>query len=169
MREERFIMRSRFIIVLGLALISSSIALGADPAVGTAVPESVEGALPAIPPPAQSVTEEPKPAEKPKPIEKPKPVVKPRPAIVKDVQPSNVQSSKPIEPPAPVAVPAPAPDETGTAGQGGMSAGYSFGCLALSFAMLIIGVAAGFLWRHLMSRHKLGGMTVRIGTWRGIP
>lgn len=169
MREERFTMRDRFIVVLGLALFCPAIGLGADPVVDTAVPETVESALPAIPPPAPSETEKPKPAEKPIPIEKPKPVVKPRPAIVKDVRPSNAQPSKPIELPAPVAVPAPAPDETGTAGQGGMSAGYTFGCLALSFAMLIIGIAAGFLWRHLMSRHKLGGMTVRIGTWRGIP
>jgi len=169
MREERFIMRDRFIVVLGLALFCPAIGLGADPVVGAPVAERTEVTTPAVVPPAQIVNEKPKPAEKPIPVERPKPVEKPRPVIVKDVRPSDVQPSKPIEPPAPAAVPAPAPDETGAAGQDGMSAGYSFGCLALSFAMLIIGVAAGFLWRHLMSRHKLGGMTVRIGTWRGIP
>jgi hypothetical protein len=66
-------------------------------------------------------------------------------------------------------MPAAAPADNGTTSQGEASAGYSFGCLALSFAMLIIGIAAGFIGRHLMSRHKLGGMSVRIGTWRGIP
>lgn len=161
-------MRGCFIVVLGLALICPSITLGADPAVGTAMPESVENTLPAIPPPAPSVTEKPKPAEKPKPIEKPKSVEKPRPPV-EITRPPEVTPSKPIESPAPAVMPAPAPADNATARQGEASAGYSFGCLALSFAMLIIGIAAGFLWRHLMSRHKLGGMTVRIGTWRGIP
>lgn len=150
-------MSGRFIVVLGLALIWPSISLGADPVVVPPATERAEITKPPVVPPAQVV------------IEKPKPVEKPKPAIVKDVPPPNVVPSKASEPPAPAAVPEPAPDMTGAARQGETTAGYSFGCLILAFAMLIIGVAIGFLWRHLMSRHKLGGMTVRIGTWRGIP
>jgi outer membrane biosynthesis protein TonB len=162
-------MSGRFFVVLGLALIYPSITLGADPVVVAPPAERAETTTPPVAPPAQIVIEKPKPVEKPKPPEKPKPVEKPRPTIVKDVPPPNVVPSKPIEPPAPAAVPAPAPDKTGAAKQGETTACYSFGCLVLAFAMLIIGVAIGFLWRHLISRHKLGGMSVRIGTWRGIP
>lgn len=162
-------MSGRFIVVLGLALIWPSISLGADPVVVPPATERAEITKPPVVPPAQVVIEKPKPVEMPKPVEKPKTVEKPKPTIVKDVPPPNVVPSKAIEPPAPAAVPEPAPDKTGAAKQGETTAGYSFGCLILAFAMLIIGVAIGFLWRHLMSRHKLGGMTVRIGTWRGIP
>lgn len=112
--------------------------------------------------------ERPKPPEKPK-AEKPRPVEKPRSEMENTgSQPNPVPASvKPAETVAPAGAPLtsavtpPAP----TTGR----VGYSFSCLALAFAMLILGIAAGFLGRHLMSRHKLGGMTVRIGTWRGIP
>jgi hypothetical protein len=160
--------------VLGLVFAYPFLALGADPVVSTPLPEPAEVPAPVVTPPAQMVNEKPKPVERPKPagqvkpVEKPKPAEKPRVAA-DSVQPPVVTASKPVEPPAPAAVPAPAPANNGIAKQGEASAGYSFGCLALSFAMLILGVAAGFLGRHLMSRHKLGGMTVRIGTWRGIP
>jgi len=159
-------MRGRFVIVLGLALICPPVALGADPVVGAPAAERPDVTTPAVVSPAQVVNEKPKPAERPKLVEKPKPVEKPRPTI-ESARPPEVTPSIAIEPPAPVAAPVPA--DNGTARQGEASSGYSFGCLGLSFAMLIIGIAAGFLWRHLMSRHKLGGMSVRIGTWRGIP
>ena len=167
-------MRRRLFIVLGLVLAAPSVALGADPAGSSPVPERAEETAPAVAPPAQVVNEKPKPAERPRLAEKPKPIEKPKPAekprlVAENLQPPESLPGKPIEPPAPAAVATPTPGDDGTARQGEASAGYSFGCLALSFAMLIIGVAAGFLGRHFLSRHKLGGMTVRIGTWRGIP
>ena len=161
-------MRVRLFFLLSLALSCPTIALGADPAVIAPAPERADVVTPAVAPPAQAVDEKPKPAERPKPVEKPRPVEKPH-ATVEISRPQEMMPSKPIEPPAPAAMPAPAPADNGTTRQGEASAGYSFGCLALSFAMLIIGIAAGFIGRHLMSRHKLGGMSVRIGTWRGIP
>jgi len=161
-------MRGRIFILLGLALACPTIALGADPAVIAPAPESAETTTPAVAPPAPIVNEKPKPAERPKPVERPRPVEKPRPTA-ENARPPEVIPSKPIEPPAPAVVTAPALADHGATRQSEASAGYSFGCLALSFAMLIIGIAVGFLWRHLMSRHKLGGMSVRIGTWRGIP
>ena len=165
-------MRGRLFILLSLALACPTIALGADPVVGTPPTERTEVTAPAVVPSAQVLDEKPRPVERPKPVERPRPVEKPRPTV-EITRPPEVMPSKPIEPPveppAPAAMPAPAPADNGTARQGEASAGYSLGCLALSFAMLIIGIAAGFIGRHLMSRHKLGGMSVRIGTWRGIP
>jgi hypothetical protein len=169
-------MRSRLIIVLGLALVCPFVSLGADPVVDAPTPEPTEAPTPALAPPAPVVNEKPKPVEKAKPAEKIKPVEKPKPKPVEKphlaadaVRPVEVPPSKSSEPSAPAAVPAPALASNGVAKQDETTTGYSLGCLALSFAMLILGVAAGFLGRHLMSRHKLGGMTVRIGTWRGIP
>ena len=154
-------MRGRFVILLGLALIGPPLAHGADPVTGTPAAERAEETTPAVVPPVPILIEKPKPAERPKPVEKPRPAVE-------STQPPDVTPAKSTEP-APAADPAPVPADNGTASQGEANAGYSFGCLALSFAMLIIGIAAGFLGRHFLSRHKLGGMTVRIGTWRGIP
>jgi hypothetical protein len=177
-------MRSRFVIVLGLALAYPFVILGADPVAGTPLPEPTATPEPALTPPAPVVIEKPKPPEKPKPAEKPKPVEtikpvekpkaveKPKPVekpqhATETVRPPDVTPSKPIDPPPAAAVPTPV--SNGAIKQEATSCSYSFGCLALSFAMLVIGIAAGFLGRHMMSRHKLGGMTVRIGTWRGIP
>jgi len=157
-------MRGRFVFVVGMTLIAPSIALGADPVAGVPAPERAEQTTPAVAPTAPAVVEKPKPVERPKLVEKPKPVEKPRSAVESFRAPEDVPV-KPFEPPAPAAVPA----DMGTARQGEAHTGYSLGCLGLSFAMLIIGIAAGFLGRHFLSRHKLGGMTVRIGTWRGIP
>jgi len=169
MREGSVIMRGRFIIVFGLALACPSLALGVDPAPGASATERNEPVAPGIPPTTGIIVEKPKPAEKPKLVELPKPVEKPRPVVTKDVRTAVVEPGKPKEPASPAAAPAAEPGETAMATQEKKSAGYSFSCLALAFAMLLIGIAAGFLWRHLMSRRKLGGMTVRIGTWRGIP
>ena len=156
-------MRGRLFIVLGLAFAGPSTTLGADPVVGSPAPERAVVTAPAVVPPAQAVNERPRPVEKPKPAEKPQPVAE-------TVRPPEVMPARPIEPSVPVTAPAPAPGDEDAAAPGEASAGgYSFGCLALSFAMLITGIAAGFLGRHFLSRHKLGGMTVRIGTWRGIP
>jgi hypothetical protein len=127
-------------------------------------PTSVVPAPPPVAPPARVVSDKPKPAaERPKPpaVEKPKPPVeKPRPVVESPI-PAAAPPAKPIDPPAV------APVDAGPAKAAG--GGYSLGCLALAFAMLVIGFAAGFLWRHQTSRRKLGGMSVRIGTWRGIP
>ena len=160
-------MRGRFIVVLGLALVGPSIAIGADPVTAVPSAERVEVTTPAVVPPAKAANEKPKPVENPKPVEKPKLLEKPRPAV-ENARLPEVGPSKSVEPSVPAAVPAPADIDLASK-QGQASSGYSLGCLGLAFAMLIIGIAAGFLWRHLMSRHKLGGMSVRIGTWRGIP
>jgi len=165
-------MRSRFLLVLGLVFACPSITLGADPVMSAPASERVDAPSPVVESPAQAINEQPKAAEKSKPVEKPRLVEKPKPAekphlAAENTRPAEVVSIKPIEPPVPAVVPAPA--DNGTAGQEETKACYSIGCLGLSFAMLIIGIAAGFLGRHLLSRHKLGGMTVRIGTWRGIP
>ena len=150
-------MRRVLYIALGLSIACTSAAYALD---DPAVPP-VSGTTEITP---VAPVERPKPVEKPRPIEKPKPIEKPR------VEPENTgfipnltvpAPAKTVETGAPVLVTAPATSS-------GRS-NYSFGCLALAFAMLILGIGAGFLGRHLMSRHKLGGMTVRIGTWRGIP
>lgn len=109
-------------------------------------------------PAAKTPVERPRPAAKP--IEKPRPVVEGEKTEV-PVKPTPVAAAKPEpeKPQAPVVPP------TG----GAASAPTSFGCWGLAFAMLIVGFVAGFFWRHQMSRRKLGGMSVRIGTWRGIP
>lgn len=109
-----------------------------------------------------------KPVEKPK-LEKPKPVERPRPEPQAPSSAANPTSPspKPIETVAPVSTPAVAPATP--AGPSTVLGSDSFSCIVLAFAMLLLGMVAGFLGRHLMSRHKLGGMTVRIGTWRGIP
>ena len=150
-------MRRVLYIALGLSVACTSAAYAVDDPVISPVPGSTE-VTPAAP------VERPKPVEKPRPIEKPKPIEKPQ------VEPENTgfipnstlpTPAKAVETGAPVLVSAPSTSSGGS--------NYSFGCLALAFAMLILGIGAGFLGRHLMSRHKLGGMTVRIGTWRGIP
>jgi hypothetical protein len=155
-------MRARLFIVLGLALAYPSMTLGVDPVVSSPVPARAETVTPAVVPPAQVVNEKPTFVEKPKPVDKPR-------LAAENVRPPEVTPNQAIEPSTPAAVPAPAPADNNLATPGETSAGYSFGCVTLSFAMLIIGFAAGFLGRHFLSRHKLGGMTVRIGTWRGIP
>ena len=146
-------MRRVLYIALGLSVACTSAAFAVDDPVMSPVPVA-----PVAP------VERPKPVEKPRPIEKPKPIEKPR------AEPENTgfipnptlpTPAKVVETGAPVLVNTPSTSS-------GRS-NYSFGCLALAFAMLILGIGAGFLGRHLMSRHKLGGMTVRIGTWRGIP
>lgn len=145
--------------VLALLFVTSA---NAQDEVATPPPAGITDVAPALP------VERPKPPEKPK-AEKPKPVEKPRLEMENTGTQTNpvATSVKPSEAVAPVGAPlnsavTPPPPATGRTGN-------SFGCLALAFAMLILGIAAGFLGRHLMSRHKLGGMTVRIGTWRGIP
>lgn len=111
-----------------------------------------------IAPAAKTSVERPRPAAKP--IEKPRPAVEvekteipAKPAPVAAAKPEPEKSQAPVAPPI-----------GGTA-----PASTSFGTWGLAFAMLIVGFAAGFFWRHQMSRRKLGGMSVRIGTWRGIP
>lgn len=152
-------MRSGLYIGLSL-LLAFSCAVGAvdDPVVspGAGITESA----PVVP------IDKPKPLEKPKPVEKPKTAEKPRAESENTGSVSTPAFSVPaktVETVAPVSVPAPIPAVSGPASS------YSFSCVALAFAMLIVGIGVGFLGRHLMSRHKLGGMTVRIGTWRGIP
>ncbi len=149
-------MRNRWYIMLGLVFAFPAGALAQDPDSAVRPPAS-EAAAPPVPP----VFEKRIPVEKPKPAERPR-------ALTENTDSAETASPKPaanhVETSAPATVPAsavPATENRGT--------GYSLGCLALAFAMLIIGIATGFVWRHLMSRRKLGGMTVRIGTWRGIP
>lgn len=137
----------------------------ADPGTTGIVPSTAE--QPAPPPATAPVAvEKPRPVEPPKPVERPRPVVeRPQPA-----PPPPPVAAKPEETPAPVVMPAeptPRPEaEVAAAATGG---GLTVGCGLLAFAMLTIGFAAGFVGRHFWSRRQLGGMTVRIGTWRGIP
>lgn len=152
-------MRNRLYLVLGLVLVvpAGVFAQEPDPAVRPPAPAATT-------PPALPVAEKPRPVEKPKPAEKPRALAE-NTSPVENAAPKPV--AKPAESPAPIVTPTVAAPATAAPGAAG--GGYSFACLALAFAMLIIGVAAGFVWRHLMSRRKLGGMSVRIGTWRGIP
>ena len=122
--------------------------------------------LPAAPAPAvvESVPPAKAPLERPKPAEKPKPVAAaPKPPEPVKPPPAPAAAPKPPEPAKPEGF-APA---AGTANPAGSAA--PLGCWGLAFAMLLVGFVAGFLWRHQTSRRKLGGMSVRIGTWRGIP
>ena len=169
-------MRRPLISLLCLALAAPLVAIAADPepvaAPETSAPESTV-TTPEPPPPAK-----PKPVPKPHVNSKPAAAPTPAPAPLKPAEKppaaeaaaghtSNNGANQPVVAPAPPAVTPPAP---ATADVGSPAAtGRSIGCLALSFAMLILGFVAGFVGRHLLSRHKLGGMTVRIGTWRGIP
>jgi hypothetical protein len=127
----------------------------AEPAGPPPVAPAVSPAVPAAVVPA----EKPKLAEKPQPAER-----RPAPAAVaRAVEP---RPEKPAEPqPSPPAAATVANSEAAKPEAGSSS----IGCWAVSFAMLIVGFVAGFLGRHYVSRRKLGGMTVRIGTWRGIP
>jgi hypothetical protein len=78
--------------------------------------------------------------------------------------------ARPEEAPVPPAVPVePVPGPQAGVAAAATGGGLTVGCGLLAFAMLIIGFAAGFVGRHFWSRRQLGGMTVRIGTWRGIP
>lgn len=131
----------------------------APPVSSEPVPPPTPAPVPPVAPPPRPVSERPKP-----PVERPKPVEKPR--VVTEVpKPVEVAPPQPVETPVPPpAEPAPIVAATPTGGNG-----FAFGCAALAFAMLVIGFAAGFVARHFWSRRKLGGMTVRIGTWRGIP
>jgi len=111
-------------------------------------------------PAVKTPIERPRPAAKP--VPKPRPVAEAQNPEV-PARPAPVAAAKPAEPDKPPA-PVPVVSTGGTA-----SAAAALGCWGLAFAMLIVGFAAGFFWRHQMSRRKLGGMSVRIGTWRGIP
>ena len=155
-------MKLRTLLPIAIALGLPLPVLAADPATtGTAAPALEQPAVPPAPPPM--AVEKPKPVEPPKPVERPRPVVeKSKPALPPPVE------SKSEEPPPPVTPAEPEPKTEG-APEAATGGGFSPGCWLLSFAMLIIGFAAGFIGRHVWSRRQLGGMTVRIGTWRGIP
>lgn len=130
-----------------------------------------ESAIPPVPVPAENapaLMEQAKPVERPKLVEKPKAAERPQAspptsesvpqaAPTAPVKPTEVQQSSAV-----LASPA-------SSAPAASSVAYLPPCWVVAFAMLILGIAVGFLGRHLMSRHKLGGMTVRIGTWRGIP
>jgi len=158
-----------------LLVISATVSAQAAEPVPTTVPPPVESVSEPEAPPART-----KPVERPvtKAVEKPS-SPRPAPAVKVDKPAKPVATPKPAKP----AAAAPKPAETPKTADGNKPAepvataphpapadsGSGFGCWTLAFAMLIAGFAAGFFWRHQMSRHKLGGMTVRIGTWRGIP
>lgn len=69
-------------------------------------------------------------------------------------KPLAAAASNPETPVAEVNTPRPAPRAE--------SAGFAYGWLALSFAMLIIGFIAGVVWLRERNRRKLGGMYLRI-------
>lgn len=152
------------VLVLTVAVLGWSLPAAAiDPQTADTAPSALDQSVP--PPPAVAPT-----ADKPRPIEPPKPVTKPRPAVEKP-QPEPPPPPPPattaeVLPPPPPAEPAPA---TAAAVPVAIGGGFPAGCWLLAFAMLIIGFAAGFVGRYFWSRRQLGGMTVRIGTWRGTP
>lgn len=146
-----------------LLLVSAGpLAQAAEPEPVAPVPAPVETeVVPATPPP-----ERPKPAARP--VEKPRPPVVAAPIPPEPVKPAPVEAarSEPARPDNPDKANDTAPP-AGSAASGARS--IPLGSWGLAFAMLLIGFVAGFFWRHQMSRRKLGGMSVRIGTWRGIP
>jgi outer membrane biosynthesis protein TonB len=150
-------------------------AVPAAPAPESIAPERTEPAPSVVTPPPLTPKAPPKPRAASKPATVPAPPQATKPAekphtVVENAAPRNAVADKPVvEVPPPAAAPPPHASTGNSETEPPVATGYSIGCLALSFAMLIIGFAAGFLGRHLLSRHKLGGMTVRIGTWRGIP
>ena len=102
--------------------------------------------------PGAAAAEAPKPAAKP---DKPKPAAEPAKPAPAATGSAETMVATAVVPGAPVPLEA--------AGRASIT------CWLISFAMLILGFAAGFVARHVVSRRKLGGMSVRIGTWRGIP
>lgn len=126
-----------------------------EEAAGT--PTTTETVQPPSPPVEPAKPKEKSAPEKPKPIEKPRSVQAPSKPETTVKAAETPLLGAPVPNPSASSVPAAVRQEI------------SFPCIALAFAMLILGAAAGFIGRHLMSRHKLGGMTVRVGTWRGIP
>jgi len=153
-------------IFCSLFMLSAAVsAQTAEPQPVTPAPAAPTVAETPAPPPKPKAVE--KPVEKPAPKPRPAPVVKPeepKPAAAAPAKPAKPAPAKPVEQPPKSEAPA-----AGAATHASPASATAFGCWALAFAMLIAGFAAGFFWRHQMSRHKLGGMTVRIGTWRGIP
>lgn len=124
----------------------------------------------ASPAPA-AVTPAAAPVAAPKPPAPAAPAAVPKPAAAEKEKPAAAQppASSPAEPERSGDMPLGREAKT-VAGPAVVTdglAGYLWP--AFSFAMLIAGFAAGYFWRHHVSRQKLGGMTVRIGTWRGTP
>lgn len=169
-------MRLPVISMLCLALAAPLVARAADPEpvapAETSVPPPESTVTPAAPPAVAPPPAKPKPAPKPRVTSKPAAAVAPAPEPPKPAEklPEAAARSDNGGVNQPGVTPAPAVVSPSAADAGSSAAtGRSIGCLALSFAMLILGFIGGFVGRHLLSRHKLGGMTVRIGTWRGIP
>lgn len=148
-------MRSRCFIVLTFMLASAA--------------SAEEPATPPAPVPAENapaLMEQPKPIQRPKLMEKPKAAERPQASSPTSESVPQAASTTPVKPEVQSTV---APSSPAPSPPAASRGAYSLPCWVLAFAMLILGIAVGFLGRHLMSRHKLGGMTVRIGTWRGIP
>lgn len=144
---------------LGVLILTAAV-LGWPLHAGAADPGATGTATPVLEQPP------PPPATAPVVVEKPRSVVV-KPQLVPPPPPVPAKPEEaPVPPPVPVE-PAPQPEVAAAATAAG--GGLSVGCGLLAFAMLIVGVAAGFVGRHFWSRRQLGGMTVRIGTWRGIP
>lgn len=79
--------------------------------------------------------------------------------------PERWETVIPETPQAVVSVPEPPAAEAGSTAPlvaAADSAGISYGCVALSFAMLVLGFVAGAVWLRERNRKKLGGMYLRI-------
>lgn len=184
-------MRARMLVLCGGIIVTSWSVSAQTPEAGVApvLPETMAPEVRPAAPPAPVVPETVPVLEKPKAVKKPpspepvvsKPVLSKPPEAVRvqetpERQPA-VTDAKSIKetpvpaeaPPLPGSLPVEPPAQTPATPAVKPSGAFSFGCIAFSFAMLIVGIVAGFSWRHLASRRKLGGMHVRIGTWRGIP
>ena len=152
-------MRSFSSMTWAFAFVFTVNAQAQEGAAGTATTPTTTGAVQSPSPPVESA----KPTEKPT-LEKSKSTEKPRTVEV-PAKPETT-AAKPAGTPV---LGTPVPNPVTSPVPADVRPDVSFPCMALAFAMLILGAAAGFIGRHLMSRHKLGGMTVRVGTWRGIP
>lgn len=79
--------------------------------------------------------------------------------------PERLETVIPETAPANVSVPEPPAADAGSPAPvvaAADSAGISYGCVALSFAMLVLGFVAGAVWLRERNRKKLGGMYLRI-------
>jgi len=159
-------MRSASLVSFVLLAIAGAVALAAEePSPPSAAPVPAVAPVPVAAPKPPVPSAAPAPAPKPVvAVEKPKLAEKPaeKPAVPSPASP-------PAEPERSGDMPMSRETKPGAEPAVALNGIGAYTWPAFSFAMLILGFVAGYAWRHHVSRHKLGGMTVRIGTWRGTP
>lgn len=150
------------IAILMMTVIAPSLAEEGAPAPAAATaPAPIPAPAPVAapkPPAVPTATPKPAPVERPKPVEAPKPQAAPPAPVSPAAEPERSGDMPPAHETKATAEPGAATNGLG-----------AYLWPVFSFAMLVVGFVAGYFWRHQTSRRKLGGMTVRIGTWRGTP